>query len=186
MPHPLIKLVALLVALTTLSGCAGEATQQSSAASSEAATPELLTEDRVREIIQASYEKFEEVGLTETVVSEGETWKLLYDPSQPYYKAGLFNQDTGANELVFETDYFTHFLAYLMMQTSGFEITGQEGSFVVIADGFSPLEYQVVDGLIVSASGIGFDWEASFEYRVDQDLQKELVVMADELVESFD
>lgn len=197
MPKFLRMFIAAGLALALTSGCTTQETQSSESQESYGSSGNVqtdtgnqqlsqLTEEGVREIIQASYEAFEEIGLTETVVSQGETWMLLHDPSQPYYQAGLFNRTTGLNELIFETDYFTHFLPYLMMQTPGFEITVKEESFIVVADGFSPLEYRVSDGLLSSATGIGFDWEASFEYRVDEELQRELVMMADELVESFD
>lgn len=146
----------------------------------------VLTEAQVRDIVLASFEKFESVGMTETVLSDGETWKLVMDPEQPDYQAALFNLTTGERELVYQTDYFTLFVGYLTLESPDARIEITESGFVASAEDFSPIEYLVEDGLMVGARGIDFDWEATFEYRVDPKLQAGLLELTAELLASFE
>lgn len=145
-----------------------------------------LTEELAREIMLASYEEFEAKGMTETVVSDGETWMLVMDPEQPDYQAALFNLDTGDRELVFETDYFTLFVGYLMLESPGSTVEITEDGFIASADDFNPIEYFVKDGLVVGAKGVDFDWSAKFDYSVDPELRKGLLELTEELLQSFD
>ncbi len=134
----------------------------------------------------ASYDEFEAKGMTETVVSDGETWKLVMDPEQPDYQAALFNLDTGDRELVFETDYFTLFVGYLMLDSPSSMVEITDAGFIASADDFNPIEYFVEDGLVVGAKGVDFDWTAEFKYRVDPELQEGLLELTAELLASFE
>ena len=197
------KIALLLTSALLLSGCATEQqdlpTVETSAASTTTPTPEPelteepestqgleLTEELAREIMLASYEEFEVKGMTETVASDGETWMLVMDPEQPDYQAALFNLDTGDRELVFETDYFTLFVGYLMLESPGSEVEITEDGFIASADDFNPIEYFAKDGLVVGARGVDFDWTAEFEYSVDPVLREGLMELAEELLQSFD
>lgn len=186
---------ALLVLL--LAGCSQVATEQSSSTPEpqttsasidepvETAEPALLTEQQARAIMLKSYEEFEAKGMTETVVSEGETWKLVMDPEQPDYQAALFNLDTGDRELVYQTDYFTLFVGYLMLESPGSGVEITEEGFIASADDYNPIEYFVEGGLVVGARGVDFDWSAEFEYSVDPDLRQGLLELTEELLASF-
>ena len=197
------KIALLLTSALLLSGCATEQQDLPTVEPSSAVTtgptpePELteepestqeleLTEELAREIMLASYEEFEVKGMTETVASDGETWMLVMDPEQPDYQAALFNLDTGDRELVFETDYFTLFVGYLMLESPGSEVEITEDGFIASADDFNPIEYFVKDGLVVGARGVDFNWTAEFEYSVDTVLREGLMELAEELLQSFD
>jgi hypothetical protein len=148
--------------------------------------PVLLTEAEVYEVVERSYLLFEERGMTERVISEGEEFVLLFDPEQPDYQAAWFNLDTGESELIFETDYFTLFVAYLMLDVPGHEIEIVPGGFVLSAPEWNPIEYTVKDGYLTGAKGVEFDWVATFDYSVDVDLVPGLKTLAAELIESFE
>ena len=148
--------------------------------------PVLLTEAEVYEVVEKSYLLFEEKGMTERVLSEGEEFALLFDPEQPDYQAAWFNLDTGESELIFETDYFTLFVAYLMVDVPGHEIEIFPGGFVLSAPEWNPIEYTVKDGYLTGAQGVEFDWVATFDYSVDADLVPGLETLAAELIESFE
>ena len=164
----------------SVTASAADETQESSPAGEE------LAESSVLEIIERSYLRFEEQGMTERVLSGGESFVLLFDPKQPDYQAAWFNLDTGERELIFETDYFTLFVAYLMVDAPGFEIETVEGGFVLSAPDWTPISYQVSEGYLVGARGVEQDWVATFEYSVDQEFLPELEALAKELIESFD
>ena len=197
------KIAVLIAGALLLTGCASSqqdlTTIEPSAVETTTATPETevtqkpestqelkLTEELAREIMLASYEEFEAKGMTETVVSDGETWKLVMDPEQPDYQAALFNLDTGDRELVFQTDYFTLFVGYLMLESPGSMVEITDAGFIASADDFNPIEYFVEDGLVVGARGVDFDWDAKFEYSVDPELRDGLLELTQELFDSFD
>ena len=146
----------------------------------------LITETEVYEVVERSYLLFEEHGMTERVVSDGEEFVLLFHPEQPDYQAAWFNLDTGESELIFETDYFTLFVAYLMLDVPGHEIELVPGGFVLSAPEWNPIEYTVKDGYLAGAHGVEFDWVATFDYSVDADLVPGLENLAAELIESFE
>ena len=160
--------------------------ERPSKAPPETISPKLWGESEVLEVVERSYLLFEEVGMTERVVSDGEEFVLLFDPQQPDYQAAWFNLDTGESELIFETDYFTLFVAYLMVDVPGHEIEIVSGGFVLSAPEWNPIEYIVKDGLLTGAKGVEFDWVASFDYSVDADLVLGLETLAAELIESFE
>lgn len=165
-----------------------ESTSDSSPAPEVSEKPEeqVITEELARAIMQASYEEFELKGMTETVFSEGETWKLVLDPEQPDYQAALFNLDTGERQLVFETDYFTLFVGYLMLESPGSMVQITENGFIASAEEYNPIEYFVEDGLVVGARGVNFDWSAQFDYSVDPSLREGLLQLTAELLASFE
>lgn len=193
------KIAVMLAGALLLTGCASQQqetpTIEPSAAETRTTTPEPevtqepaepeLTEELAREIMLASYEAFESKGMTETTISDGETWMLVMDPEQPDYQAALFNLDTGDRELVFETDYFTLFVGYLMLESPGSKVEITEEGFIASADDFNPIEYFVEDGLLVGAKGVDFDWSAEFDYSVDPELREGLLELTEELVSSF-
>ena len=193
------KIALLLAVALLLTGCAAEQYDLPTFEPSVTATtttptePEVslepekpaLTEELARQIMLSSYEEFEAKGMTETVVSDGETWKLVMDPEQPDYQAALFNLDTGDRELVFQTDYFTLFVGYLMLESPDSEIEITQGGFVASAADYNPIEYFVKDGLVVGARGVDFDWNAEFEYSVDAELREGLLELTEELVSGF-
>lgn len=196
-----MKKIAVLVAgALLLSGCAIESERlpatEPPVLETKTAAPEpeasqepaelALTEELARAIMLASYDEFEAKGMTETVVSDGETWKLVMDPEQPDYQAALFNLDTGDRELVFETDYFTLFVGYLMLDSPNSMVEITDAGFIASADNFNPIEYFVEDSLVVGARGVDFDWDAEFEYFVDPELRDGLLELTQELLESFD
>jgi hypothetical protein len=192
------RIFLLLAAALLLSGCVAEQqdlpTIEPSVTATATTSPETeapqeslqpaLTEELARDIMLASYE-FEVRGMTETVVSDGETWMLVMDPEQPDYQAALFNLDTGYRELVFETDYFTLFVGYLMLESPGSEIEITDEGFIASAADYNPIEYVVKDGLVVGAQGVDFDWSAEFEYSVNPELREGLLELTEELVSSF-
>lgn len=165
-----------------------ESTSDSSPAPEVSEKPEeqVITEELARAIMLASYEEFELKGMTETVFSEGETWKLVLDPEQPDYQAALFNLDTGERQLVFETDYFTLFVGYLMLESPGSIVQITENGFIASAEEYNPIEYFVEDGLVVGARGVNFDWSAQFDYSVDPSLREGLLQLTAELLASFE
>ena len=193
------RIFLLFSAALLLSGCVAEQQDlpkiEPSVTATATTTPETeapqeslqpaLTEELAREIMLASYEEFEVRGMTETVVSDGETWMLVMDPEQPDYQAALFNLDTGYRELVFETDYFTLFVGYLMLESPGSEIEITDEGFIASAADYNPIEYVVKDGLVVGAQGVDFDWSAEFEYSVNPELREGLLELTEELVSSF-
>lgn len=193
---PRLALVLFLTIL--LSGCAGIAPAPTSSPESSGTTPEAsssqpesspneqLTETSVLEVIERSYLRFEAEGMTERVESDGESFVLLFDPKQPDYQAAWFNLDTGESELIFETDYFTLFVAYLMLDVPGHEIELVPGGFVLSAPEWNPIEYTVKGGLLTGAKGVEFDWDATFEYGVHQELVPKLEALAQQLIDSFD
>jgi hypothetical protein len=189
-----VQLLSLAASALLLAGCATvESPTPAPTQNTESAEPRqtaeesaVLTKEQVREIVLASFEKFESDGMTETVLSDGESWKLIMDPEQPDYKAALFNLTTGERQLVFETDYFTVFVGYLTLESPGAEIEITDSGFIASAEDFNPIEFFVEDGLLVGARGVDFDWNATFEYQVDPDLRIGLLELTDELLASFE
>jgi hypothetical protein len=192
------KIALASVVVLLLAGCATSAddaesslapapTQTTEATATTTSEPEVvvepLTPERVREIVFASYEKFEAEGMTETVISDGETIKLINDPTQPDYMAAWFNLTTGERELIFETDYFSIFIAYLQLEQDDLVITELEGGFRLEDSLYGSSDYFYEDGLIVR--GAFAEVTQTFEYSVDPELRKGLEELAEELISSF-
>ena len=185
---------AFAVACLALSGCAQgqELTQSPSSVattnSTEVAAESVLeprNEEWARQVMLESYYRFESEGMTETVFSEGETWKLVMDPTQADYQAALFNLDTLERQLIFETDYFTLFVGYLMLESTGSDFVPSDQGFIASADDFNPIEFFVEGNSVSGAQGLEQDWVASFDYSVDPELRDGLIQLADELIASF-
>lgn len=174
---------------TPTSSSAPSTTTSPSTSASETEADEglaVLSEAEAYEVVGRSYLLFEEKGMTERVSADGEEFVLLFDPEQPDYQAAWFNLDTGESELIFETDYFTLFVAYLMLDVPGHEIELVQDGFVLRAPEWNPIEYIVKDGLLTGAKGVEFDSDATFEYGVHQELVPKLEELAQQLIDGFD
>lgn len=185
---------AFAVACLALSGCGQgqELTQSPSSVattnSTEVAAESVLeprNEEWARQVMLESYYRFESEGMTETVFSEGETWKLVMDPTQADYQAALFNLDTLERQLIFETDYFTLFVGYLMLESTGSDFVPSDQGFIASADDFNSIEFFVEGNSVSGAQGLDQEWVASFDYSVDPELRDGLIQLADELIASF-
>lgn len=190
------KLALLVVLALSLAGCSPsqdptnqdpsnqDQTSQSPSAENQETTEENLT---VSEVIELSYEAFETKGMTEVVQSEGQTYKLLYDPTMEDYQAVLVEELSGEAQLIFETDYFTLFVIYLISQSPDGLIEDQgDGRYLAQDENYGNFYFQVLDNLIVSAEGKDATWSAEFNYEVDPELKVLLLEQRQVLLDSFE
>lgn len=148
---------------------------------------DVLDSEEIKKLVVGSYESFDTLGMTETSISDGVEYALLYDPGMEDYQAVMLDRSTGVAELVYETDYFTLFVLYLMAEeTQG--IFTQEAPHVYLAQdpNYGMIRFFVEDGLVVAAEGEDQSWQSSFEYRVDQELQQVLLQERQVLQDSFE
>lgn len=186
------KFVALVCLCSLISGCAAEVEPQelptiaTSTSTSDSAS--LPSEDQLaKDLIQRSFEEFESRGMTEIALSDGIEYRLLFDPSMEDYQAVLLDTSTDQAELVFETDYFTLFTLYLMLETddsSQFQKVADD-SFFASSDDFGSIRFYVSEGLIVGAEDPDGLWESSFTYSVDSQLRARLETERQRLIDSF-
>lgn len=148
--------------------------------------PSVSIEEQAREIVLDSYERFESDGATETLSNTEGTWDLLFDPSREDYQAAWFNRDTGESELIFETDYFSVFVAYLMLSDRELEISVLEDGFRMQSENWAEIDFVVENNLIVGASSEAFEpWSSKIIYAVDPKLREQLVDLERELLADF-
>lgn len=192
-PSALAGLSSALLLLSLLAGCSPQAdsiTEPSQTATLEPSaspTTEAQTEaQEIRALVRASYELFETVGMTETVSSEAVEYGLLFDPSIRDYQAVILDRSTGESELIFQTDYFSLFVIYLIAESDEGKITKQaEGTYLAQEQTFGSFRFFVEDGIITAAEGEDQSWKASFEYSVDSELREVLLTKRQELLDSF-
>lgn len=182
-----MKNLAFLVVLAlSLAGCSptqGSTNQTPSAESQEALTENLP----ISEVIELSYQAFETKGMTEVAQSEGQTYKLLYDPTMEDYQAILVEELSGEAQLIFETDYFTLFVIYLISQSPDGLIEDQgDGRYLAQDENYGNFYFQVSENLIVSAEGKDGTWSAEFSYEVDPELKVLLLEKRQVLLDSFE
>ena len=145
-----------------------------------------LGASEIRSIVLASYELFESQGMTEIATSDGVEYGLVFDPSIKDYQAAILDRSTGESELVFQTDYFSVFVIYLISESETGVITQKAaGSYLAEDPDFGSIRFFVEDGIITSAEGKDKTWEASFVYAVDPELREVLLKKRQELLDSF-
>jgi hypothetical protein len=152
-------------------------------------TEPVLSDAEIRELVLLSYESFEALGMTETSTgsSDGVEYALLFDPSMEDYQAVLLNRSSGEAELIFETDYFTLFVIYLMSEQPDASFS-QESPGVYLADDpyYGNLRFFVEDGLIIASEAMDKSYRSNFEYSVDEELKEILLIERQKLLDSFD
>lgn len=162
------KLIALLLALS-LSGCADAS----------------FSEEQVKSVINSSYERFESVGVTEELTNSEGDWVMIYDPSRKDYQAAWFNDADHKSELIFEADYFSIYVAHLMLQDQELSITELPEGFKISSKHWAPIRFTVKNGLLVGASSnSNSPWKSEFSYRVSEENRKRLISLERELQES--
>lgn len=184
--------MALVCLCILISGCAAEVRSEVpptiSTSTSASVSDSLPSEDQLaKDIIQRSFEEFERSGMTEIALSDGIEYRLLFDPTMEDYQAVLLDTSTDQAELVFETDYFTLFTLYLMLETddsSQIEKVADD-SFLASSDDFGLIRFYVSEGLIVGAEDPDGLWESSFSYSVDSELRARLETERQRLIDSF-
>lgn len=203
MKNKFLATLAVSVLLTT--GCAQVAKEQVQATASDQATQQgapadntannaaqpqseaVLESEEIKKIVLDSYESFDTLGMTETSVSDGVEYALLYDPGMVDYQAVMVDRSTGVAELVYETDYFTLFVLYLMAEeTQGVFTQEAPGVYLAQDPNYGNIRFFVEEGLVVAAEGKDQSWHSSFEYRVDQELQQVLLQERQVLLDSFE
>ena len=194
-------IAALAVALSTLTGCSESINQPTAATSettqnqgqtqtakpTESPKPEVIEgEVAINTVVLASYELFESQGMTEIATSDGVEYGLVFDPSIQDYQAAILDRSTGASELVFQTDYFSVFVIYLISESETGVITQEApGTYLAEDPELGSIRFFVEDGIITAAEGKDKTWEASFVYAVDPELREVLLKERQELLDSF-
>lgn len=146
-----------------------------------------LESSAIKELVTNSYLKFEDQGMTEIVASDGVEYALLYDPGMEDYQAVLVDRSTNESELIYETDYFTIFVLYLMATESDGAFTQEEQNVFLAQDpNYGNIRFFVKDGLITRAEGKDQSWQASFDYSIDEELKEVLLLERQELLDSFE
>lgn len=207
----LIAIAGLGCSLLLLGGCSNDsatpqtpASQSSESQSSESQSSESqsaspstqpseseamaeLESSAIKELVTNSYLKFEDQGMTEIVASDGVEYALLYDPGMEDYQAVLVDRSTNESELIYETDYFTIFVLYLMATESDGAFTQEEQNVFLAQDpNYGNIRFFVKDGLITRAEGKDQSWQASFDYSIDEELKEVLLLERQELLDSFE
>ena len=140
----------------------------------------------IKTVVLASYELFEAQGMTETATSDGVEYGLVFDPSIEDYQAAILDRSTGESELVFQTDYFSVFVIYLIAESETGVITQDSpGTFLAEDPDFASIRFFVENGIITAAQGKDKTWEASFVFAVDPELREVLLKERQELLDSF-
>lgn len=153
----------------------------------EGADEEPLGGHEIKEIVLASFLAFEEQGMTERALSQGDEFDLLFDPTMEDYQAVLLDRANDSSELIYETDYFTIFVLYLMAEASSGTFAQEDaGVFLAQDPNYGNIRFFAQDGLIRSAEGMDQSWQATFEYSVDPDLRKVLLAERQKLLDSFE
>ena len=161
--------------------------QTTTAKPTESEEPEgSANEIDIKTVVLASYELFDAQGMTETATSDGVEYGLVFDPSIKDYQAAILDRSTGESELVFQTDYFSVFVIYLIAESETGVITRESpGTFLAEDPDFGSIRFFVEDGIITAAEGKDKTWEASFVYAVDPELREVLLKERQELLDSF-
>lgn len=163
------RFIALFLALS-LSGCA---------------QPLELTSESAREIILNSYQAFETKGLTEELTNSEGDWLMVYDPSRPDYQAAWFSQSTTQSELIMESDYFSVYVAYIMLDDRELELNVVGNQIFISSKNWSPMKLTVNDGLIVAASSNSHSpWSSVIRYQVSRENREKLKTLENKLVQS--
>lgn len=141
--------------------------------------------DESKKIVLDSYQLFEERGVTEELKNQEGDWTLVFDPSLSEYQAAWFNSQ-GEGELIFETDYFSVFVAYLMLSDRGLETQMTTTGFSMKSENWAQIDFVVQNGLIVGASSKEFEpWTSKISYRVSRDSRDKIAELEKELVAGF-
>lgn len=160
-------------------------TEPSTEPTQKPASPDAEVVD-INAVVQASYELFEAQGMTETSTFEGEEYALVFDPTMDDYQAALLNRATGESELIFETDYFTIFVIYLIAESETGTITAAaDGSYLAQDENLGAIRFFVSDGIITAAEGEDQSWQSTFDYLVDPELKQVLLSERQALLDSF-
>lgn len=162
------RLLALVLVLG-LSGCA----------------PATFSQEHARSVIESSYERFESVGVTEELSNSEGDWVMIYDPSRKDYRAAWFNEVDHESELIFEADYFSIYVAHMMLQDQELSITEVPDGFKISSKNWAPIRFRVENGLLVAASSDSHSaWSSKFSYRVSEENRKRLISLERELEDS--
>lgn len=162
------KFIAVLLTLS-LSGCADAS----------------FSEEQAKSVIKASYERFETVGVTEELTNPEGDWVMIYDPSRRDYQAAWFNEADNKSELIFEADYFSIYVAHLMLQDQEIAITELPEGFKISSKNWAPIRFTVRNGLLVAAASDSHSsWRSQISYRVSEENRKRLILLERELQQS--
>jgi hypothetical protein len=133
-----------------------------------------------KDAIIASYELFEDQGVTESITNEEGSWVLVFDPSLDHPSA-WFEKATGESELIVESDYFSVFVAYQMLSDRDFEITKTQDGFSAESSRYSRIDFVVKDGLIVGAGSDEFEpWTSTISYQVSEENRSNLIKLGEQ------
>jgi hypothetical protein len=138
--------------------------------------------DESKKIVLDSYQLFEERGVTEELSNEEGDWTLVFDPSLSDYQAAWFDVK-GEGELIFETDYFSVFVAYLMLSDRGLETQMTTTGFSMKSENWAQIDFVVQNGLIVGASSEEFEpWSSKISYLVSKDSREKIAELEKKVV----
>jgi hypothetical protein len=165
------KLVSLLAAaLLTLTGCSEIG---SPAVPVPVAVENFVgdqeSKERVityAEIIEASYQKLFETGMTERVTSAGDDYILSYAP-QDEFIAGLYNVEVADVIVVNDELFFTVASAYRALQDPATVVTETENGISISHPEFGDFTVVIADGLVVSGFDNSGSWTGEFSYEPD-------------------
>ncbi|SCX05985.1 hypothetical protein [Candidatus Aquiluna sp. UB-MaderosW2red] len=126
--------------------------------------------------VEASYELFQNAGMTETVLSGEDKYILSYDPANPVFVAALYNLTFDDAIPVEEKELFTVYAAWLFSQDGSSEVLVTPTGLSISNDVSSPFEVVIEDGLIVSGGALDGSWSGTFSYEPDFEI---LALIAD-------
>lgn len=162
------KLLATLLALI-LAGC----------------SPTPFSEEQAKSAVINSYEMFESIGVTEELSNTEGDWVMVYDPSRSDYRAAWFNEVDHKSELIFEADYFSIYVAHLMLSDQELSITELPDGFKMSSKNWAPIRFRVENGLLVAAESDSHSpWKSKFSYQVSEENRKRLIALERELQDS--
>jgi hypothetical protein len=122
-----------------------------------------------RDVILDSYETFEEQGVTERLTNEEGDWVIVFDPSRAEHQSAWFDLEDNSAELITEADYFSVYLAYLMMNDRGLKVTNLDTGFALESKNWPLVEFEVERGLIIRARAEDTTkWQAEIRYGVEK------------------
>lgn len=157
-----------------LSGCAELSPMRSVPSAIESFQGDPAALDRVSdftEAIEASYAKLYEVGMAESVTSEGDDYVLSYAPGDNFV-AGLYNVEFEDVILIEDELYFTVASAYRAINDLATIVTETETGLSINHPEYGDFTVVIENGLVVS----GFDnqgtWTGDFVYEPDPKVTK--------------
>ena len=151
-----------------LAGCspAEVATSTSLEATASATAPETALEVGVLDAVEASYQLWLSMGMTEEVTSSGDRYILTYEPGEPFL-AALYNLEFEDVIPIEQPELFTVYSAWILLQDEVTVIVEGDNQLQLTNPSYGDFTVFIEDGLIVSGEAADGSWSGVFRYEPD-------------------